>query len=320
MSRIAAMIVLMGFAVSVNAQSEAEAVEALKDGVAKSQSKDYLGAIESFKKCVSMYDELDLSNSDNRATAASQITKSQYNYAISLYKKKKYDESIDAFNVLKEYAATYEDPENAKKADKTIPRLYYLKGADLIKAEKYDEALVALNKAIELDSKYPMSYIRKAQVYKEKDDEANFKQAIDGALNAANAKNDTKTKGTAEKLASNFYLVAGADAVKTENWTDAEKYFNTLMEYKEADEDIYYQLAVIYNKQSKWDAAIDAANKALEKMGQVDTKDAKIHFEMGNSYYGKGDNAAACEAYGKANKGDYAEAAKYQMEHVVKCN
>ena len=77
---------------------------------------------------------------------------------------------------------------------------------------------------------------------------------------------------------------------------------------------------VIYNKQSKWDASIEAANKALEIMGEVDTKDAKVHFEMGNSYYGKGDNTAACEAYGKANKGDYAEAAKYQMEHVVKCN
>ena len=49
------------------------------------------------------------------------------------------------------------------------------------------------------------------------------------------------------------------------------------------------------------------------------TKDAKIYYELGNSYLGKGDNTAACDAYTKANKGDYAEAAKYQMEHVVKC-
>ena len=49
------------------------------------------------------------------------------------------------------------------------------------------------------------------------------------------------------------------------------------------------------------------------------TKDAKIYYELGNTYAGKGDNAAACDAYTKANKGDYAEAAKYQMEHVIKC-
>ena len=320
LSRITAMIFLMGFAVTLSAQTETEAVDALKDGVAKSQAKDYLGAIESFKKCVSIYDELDLTASENRSTAASQIPNMQYKQAIALYKEKKYDESIAAFEVLKEYSATYNDPANAKKADKTIPKLYYAKGASLIGSKNYDAALEALDKSIELDPKYPMSYVRKAQVYKEKDDEANFKQAIDGALNAATAKNDTKTEGTAKQLAGNFYLVAGADAVKSENWSSAEKYFNTLMEYKDADEDIYFQLAVIYNKQSKWDAAIEAANKALELMGEVDTKDAKIHFELGNSYYGKGDNAAACEAYGNANKGDYAEAAKYQMEHVVKCN
>ncbi len=320
MSRLTAMIVLLGFAVTLNAQSEAEAVEALKDGVAKSQAKDYLGAIESFKNCVNMYDELDLSNSENRATAASQIPNMQYKHAMSLYKEKKYDECIAAFNKVVEYSDTYEDAKMKKKAERTIPKIYYAKGAGLLKSKDYAGAVVALDKSIELDPKYPMSYVRKAQVYKEQDDEANFKQAIDGALNAAAAKNDTKSEGTAKKLASNYYLVAGANAIKTQKWTDAEKYFNTLMEYKEADEDVYYQLAVIYNKQSKWDASIEASNKALEIMGEVDTKDAKVHFEMGNSYYGKGDNTAACEAYGKANKGDYAEAAKYQMEHVVKCN
>jgi len=319
LSRLTAMIITMGFAVTMNAQTEAEAVEALKDGVSKSQSKDYLGAIESFKECVNIYDELDLSNSGNRATAASQIPNTQYKYALSLYKKKDYDGSIAAFEKVVEYSDTYEDPKMKSKAERTIPRLYYAKGAGLIKSEDYTGALAALDKSIELDPDYPMSYIRKAQVYKAQDDEASFKQAIDGALKAADAKNDRKSEGTAKKLASNYYLVAGANAVKAQEWVNAEKSFNTLMEYKDADEDIYYQLAVVYNKQSKWDAAIEAANKALELMGDVETKDAKIHFEMGNSYYGKGDNAAACEAYGKANKGDYAEAAKYQIEHVVKC-
>lgn len=319
LSRITAMIIALGFAVTLNAQTETEAVDALKDGVAKSQAKDYLGAIESFKKCVSIYDELDLSASENRATAASQIPSMQYKHALSLYKKKDYDGSIDAFNTLVEYAETYDDAKMKKKAEGIIPRLYYAKGAGLIKSEDYSGAIAALDKAIELDPNYPMSYIRKAQVYKEQDDEANFKQSIDGALTAAETKNDTKSEGTAKKLASNYYLVAGANAVKAENWEDGEKYFKTLVEYKEADEDIYYQLAVIYNKQSKWDDAINAANKALELMGEVETKDAKIYFEMANSYYGKGDNAAACDAYSKANKGDYAEAAKYQMEHVLKC-
>ena len=52
MSKVAAMIFIMGFAVSVNAQTASEAVDAIKDGVAKSQAKDYAGAIESFKNCI----------------------------------------------------------------------------------------------------------------------------------------------------------------------------------------------------------------------------------------------------------------------------
>ncbi len=320
MSRVAAMIMIMGFAVSVNAQTATEAVDALKDGVAKSQTKDYLGAIESFKQCISIYDQLGETENENRATASAQIPNMQYKQAIGLYKEKKYDESIAAFETLKEYSETYNDPKNLKRAKSTIPKLYYAKGADLYKAKDYTGAIEALDKSLELDPKYPMSYVRKAQVYKDQNDEANFKTSVDGAITAAVAKKDTKTEATAKRLAGSFYLKAGANAVKSEKYADAEKHFNTLMEYKEVDTDIYYQLAVIYNKQSKWEKAIEAGNKSLELFKDAGTtKDAKIYYELGNSYYGKGDNTAACDAYSKANKGDYAEGAKYQMEHVVKC-
>ena len=320
MSKVAAMIILMGFAVSVNGQSAAEAVEALKDGVAKSQEKNYLGAIESFKKCIEIYVEIEESENENAVTASTQIPNMQYKYAIGLYKEKKYDESIAAFETLIEYSNTYEDPKNLKKAEKTIPKLYYAKGASLLKTKDYAGAIEALDKSIELDPKYPMSYVRKAQVYKNQDDEVNFKTSVDFAISAAQAKGDTKTEGTAKKLAGSYYLKAGATAVKSEKYAEAEKHFNTLMEYKDADSDIYYQLAVIYNKQSKWDSAIEAGNKAVELFKDAGTtKDAKIYYELGNSYHGKGDKAAACDAYTKANKGDYAEAATYQMKHIVKC-
>lgn len=320
MSKVAAMIMILGFAVNVNGQSAAEAVEALKDGVAKSQEKNYLGAIESFKKCIEIYDEIEDTENDNRTTAVEQIPNMQYKHAMALYKQKKYDESIAAFETLKEYAKTYEDAEKLTTAEKTIPKLYYAKGANLIKKKDYEGAIVALDKAIELDAKYPMSYVRKAQVYKEQDDEANFKASVDAAISTANAKGDKKSEGTAKKLASGFYLNAGISAVKSEKYAEAEKQFNTLLEYKDGDSDIYYQLAVIYNKQSKWDAAIEAGNKSIELFKDAGTtKDAKIYFELGNSYLGKGDNSAACDAYTKANKGDYAAAAEYQIKHVVKC-
>ena len=80
-------------------------------------------------------------------------------------------------------------------------------------------------------------------------------------------------------------------------------------------------LALVYNGQSKWDNAIESCNKALTFFkGEETTKDAKIYYELGNAYKGKGDTNAACEAYKKAAKGDYAEHANYEIEHTLKCN
>lgn len=318
MTKIAAVVLIMGFAASANAQTESDAVAALKDGVAKYQAKDYVAAIKSFEKCVSIYDDLGLSASENRGTAASQITKTQYKYAISLYKQKKYDESIAEFQKLKELSKTYNDPGHAKKADLVIPQLYYFKGTALLHSKDYDGALKALNKSIELNPNYPNAHLRKAQLFDEQGDEANFKLAIDGALKASKAKNDSKSEEAAKQMAGNFYLRAGAEAVTANKWEDAEKYFKALLNYKEADADIYYQFSVIYNNESRWDEAIKAGNKALELMGDVE-QNAKVYYELGNAYYGKNDNDAACDAYSKAKKGDYAASANYQMEHVIKC-
>lgn len=317
MSKIAAMMIIMGFAVGVNAQqTESDAVAALKDGVAKYQAKDYLAAIKSFEECVNIYDALDLSNSENRGTAASQITKAQYKYALSFYKQKKFDESIAQFQKLEELSKTYNDPDNEKKANLIIPQLYYFKGKQLAEEKNISGAIESYNKAIELKNNYFDPYFRLAEIYSDQKNDDLFEKNIEKAIETA-SKPDYKT--AANKLAANYYLKSGADAVKTDKWGDAEKYFKESLNYQEADADIYYQFAIIYNKQSKWDEAIKAGNKALELMGASDTADAKIYYELGNAYYGKGDNEAACDAYSKANKGDFEEAATYQMKNVVKC-
>ena len=320
MRKLTAMIILLGFAVITNAQTATEAVDALKDGVAKSQAKDYVGAIASFKNCIEIYKTIEDPDNENAVTAASQIPNMQYKHAYSFYKTKNYDQAIVEFNKLEEYSKEYNDAKNEKKAKGIIPKLYYAKGADLLDKADYTGAITALDKSIEMDPKYPMAYVRKAQVYKEQNDAANFKTSIDQAITTSTAKKDETTEENAKKLASVYFLNSGAEAVNAEKYEEAEKHFTTLMDYQDADSDIYYQLAVIYNKQSKWDNGIEACNKAIEIFENPGTtKDAKIYFELGNAYAGKGDNAAACDAYSKANKGDYAEAAAYQMKHVVKC-
>lgn len=320
LSTITAMIIFLGFAVNANAQTPADAVDALKEGVSKSQDKDYLGAIESFKKCISIYDELGETENENRATAIKQILVTQYKYALGLYKAKDYDGSIDAFEKLAEYSKTYNDPSYLKKAEGIIPQLYRIKGSNLLKEEEYEDAIIAFNQSLEYNPNDTKAYMYKVMALRETDNIQALKETANKGIEVAIAKNKTEEENDIKSLAGNYFIKKGAEAYKGENYEDAAEYFMQSIEYKEGDSDLYYQLSAVYNKLEQWDKAIAMANKSLELFnGEGTTRDAKIYYELGNAYLGQGENDAACDAYSKAAKGDYQEAAEYQMKHVLKC-
>lgn len=320
MSTITAMIIFLGFAVNVNAQTPADAVAALKEGVSKSQAKDYLGAVESFKKSVSIYEELGEFDNENRVTAIKQIPVTQYKHALSLYRAKDYDGSIDAFEQLAEYSKEYNDESHLKKAQGIIPQLYRIKGANLLKEEKYNKAITALDQTLEYNPNDTKAYLYKVMALRETDNIQALKETANKGIEVAIAKNKTDEENDIKSLAGNFFIKNGAEAYQAENYADAADYFTQSMEYKEADSDLYYQLSAVYNKLEQWDKAIEMANKSLELFnGEGTTRDAKIYYELGNAYLGQADNDAACDAYSKAAKGDYQDAAEYQMKHVLKC-
>jgi tetratricopeptide (TPR) repeat protein len=321
MRTVTAMILLLGFAVHLNAQTSSEAVEALKEGVSKSQAKDYLGAVESFKKCISIYDELGEFDNENRTTAVKQIPVMQYKHALSLYKQKDYDGSIEAFEKLAEYSKTYDNESYLKKAEGIIPQLYRIKGTNLLKEEKYDEAMASFNHSLEYNPNDAKVYVYKTMALRELDNAEALKETANKGIEVAIATNKTEEENDIKSLAGNYFLKKGAEAYQSEDYAAAADYFNQSLDYKEADSDLYYQLSAVYNKLEQWDKAIEMANQSLALFNEEGTtRDAKIYYELGNAYLGKGDQAAACDAYSKAAKGDYQETAEYQMKHILKCN
>jgi tetratricopeptide (TPR) repeat protein len=309
----------VGSAMSLKAQTVNDALEAFNKGIELSQADNFDQAIASYKTAIEIFDQVEPEN-ENKLKAQEQILIVLYKKASTQLKDKKYDDCLVSFQSLIEFSTNYNNEKYLKRANGAIPKVYYAKGKELFDAKKYDEALVLLNKSIELDPNYATAYIRKAQIYDEKNKSVEFKETIDKAIDMAVLTQDTKSEEIAKQLGANFFLRSGADAVKVKKYDDAVNYFTAVFNYKEGDTDIYFQLAAIYNKQSKWDDAITAANKSLELFKeQGTTKDARIYFELGNAYVGKQDNQSACDAYKKANKGDYAAQAKYQIETVLKC-
>jgi len=313
------IILIIGLTATLNAQTVNDALAAFNKGIELSQTDNFDEAITSFTSAIELFNQTEPEN-ETKAKAQEQIVVVQYKKASGILKEKKYDDCIAAFNKLVEYSTSFNNEKYLKRANSAIPKIYYAKGKDQYEAKQYDEALVSLNKSIELDPNYAMAYIRKAQIFDDKNDAVTFKEIIDLALTISIQSNDLKSEETAKQIAGNFFMRSGAEALKAEKFSNAAAYFNSALEYKEGDTDIYYQLAAIYNKLSKWDEAIVAANKSIELFKeQGTTKDARIYFELGNAYVGKGDNTSACDAYKKANKGDYAASSKYQIEQVLKC-
>jgi tetratricopeptide (TPR) repeat protein len=313
------LLFVAGAAFSLNAQTVNDALAAFNKGIELSQVDNFDEAIASFKTAIEIFDQVEPAN-ENKPKAQEQILVVLYKKASTQLKEKKYDDCLVSFQSIVDYSTNYNNDKYLKRANGAIPKVYYAQGKELFDAKKYDEALVLLNKSIDLDPNYATAYIRKAQIYDERNKQVEFKETIDKAIDVAVQSKETKTEEIGKQLAANFFLRSGADAVKSKKFEDAANSFNTVLNYKEGDTDIYFQLAVVYNKQSKWDDAITAANKSLELFKEPGTtKDARIYFELGNAYVGKQDNQSACDAYKKANKGDYAAQAKYQIETVLKC-
>jgi tetratricopeptide (TPR) repeat protein len=81
----------------------------------------------------------------------------------------------------------------------------------------------------------------------------------------------------------------------------------------------HFLLATIYNEQSRYQDAVNSAQRAIDLFNGTKDETAKIYFELGKAYEGLGDITRACAAYNDAAYGNYEASAKYQMEHVLKC-
>jgi tetratricopeptide (TPR) repeat protein len=133
----------------------------------------------------------------------------------------------------------------------------------------------------------------------------------------AGAGDDEKIISNAKNAVTSAYQKAGALQLQAGKFAAAVENLLIAGEYDNAEPRIPYYLAISYNGLAKWDEAITAANKALE----LQTEDkSDIYFELAKAQENKGDKASACANYKNVTGGNNVEAAKYQIEQVLKCN
>jgi len=324
------LVLIVGlFTTSIFAQGSYEdAVNLYNAAEQEAKASDFNKAIESYMQAAKIGEALGTpQGTDIKTRSEQQIPKVQINKAGSLFnafraskKIPDLDLAILEFENTVKIANQYGDQRVTQTAQGYVPQLYYQKATMLFKREMFKEADTALNNAIQANSNYAQPYYTKGLVAKKLSDDINeVIRWFDQAIAVADKTNKGQIARQAKNAAHDELLFRGSKLIETKDYNDAIELLKLATEYDAESSDVYYRLAEAYNKQSKYDLAIQNAKTALkyEKGGKTDK--AKVYFEMGFAYQMKGSKADACSAYTNAAFGSFSAPAKHSMEYELKC-
>ena len=306
----------------ISAQTLDEATTLYNEGGTAVQEGNIELAIQKFNDCISicktLYEEEEDMDAESLMTSIQEkLPKLYFQLSVNKLKEKDISTGLEYAIKAKELSEEYGDSETLNKSVELLGKVYYSIGLSKYKAQELDEALVQLDKAIAEDNNLKAHNL-KLVILKDKAEDVLLIEASKAAVAAAEAANDFEYKDKFIQFVATYFYNAGVLAKQSSDYDTAIKKLLTSLDFNAENSDAYYLLAAIYNSRSDWDNAINAANEGLKYV--INGSQAKFYYELGNAYYGKGDNDAACEAYSNAAVGEYTENAKYQMEQVVKCN
>lgn len=313
-----AAILNTSLAMGAQAQTRNDAALAFNAAL-QMASTDIPGAIKAMTDVISLCDKVGADANDLKVNAQKAIPGWQYQIANNYLKDKKIDEAQVALEKCIELATIYNDEETKDKASKQLSKVYVANGNSLLKAEKTDEALVLFDKAIGSQPTYAKAHFSRGQAYKKKADFEKMKEAMDFAISYGKETGDTTSVINAKNVMRDNLVSRASKAVQKGTNDQALNLANSSLTYNDQNKDAYFILAVAYNKTSKWDNAIEAANKGLALEANSKEKKARFYFELGNAQKGKGDISAACSSFKNAAFGVNAAAATYQVTNVLKC-
>lgn len=291
-----------------------QAGEAFNEGIAAQQSEDYPTAIVAYEKALSISNQLGDDGVDLAMKSEKQLSYCYFSNGKNFYQEKKFDEAIQNFTKSVEYSKKAGDDKTEDAAKTYIAGIKTAYGNSALKKDEFDKALGYYDEALKAKPDYMKAEYGKGLVYKKTDDLANMKISLDKVIAAGEA--GDKDVDNARNAAYLAFRNAGAIALQSGSYDEAVINLNTSIEYDNTDPRAYYYLAVAYNGMSQWDNAVSAASKGLE-LNPEDKSDT--YFELGKAYEGMGDAASACGAYKNVTTGANVNAAKYQVEQVLKC-
>ena len=317
-NKINALAVLFTFiCVGLFAQEKNDAINAFNQGVALMKT-DVGSAIEPFENCIKICEQIGDSANDVKEKAMLVLPDLYFQVAYNLYATdKKYNESIQAAKIALGVAEKYDSQKTTEKTQKLMIQVYQTMGSKYYAANDQENAINCFDSILMINPDYVNAIYNKALTYKKFNNTDKFEETIDTFIVKAKTDEDTTLVPKANKLALDYFRILGTKANTANKLSDAVQLLTTSFKYGQ-DEDVYYQLANIYNKQKKFAEAAEDAQKGLDmEKGSAEAK-AKFYYELGVAQSGKGETDNACESFKNSLYGPFLAASKAQRTNL-KC-
>lgn len=316
MTGIFALCVIVS--VSAFAQEKNDAINLFNQGVEQMKANDPK-AVVTFEQCVTICEQIGDSAADIKAKAVSVIPGLYYKSAFNtLTVEKKIPEAIVAIKKTTAVAEKYNDAAVKDNAEKLLVQAYTNMASGYIAAKENAKAIEAYDSVLMINPNHLPSMYNKALMYRGLDNSAKFMETIDVYIAKLKETGDTAKIGQASKVARDYFRIAGGKSNQANKLAEAITSLNTALKYG-ADNNIYYQLASVYNKQKKFTLAAENAQKGLDLEPQTTPEArAKYYYELGTAQAGLGKTGDACASLKNAMYGPFLNAAKAQRTNM-KC-
>lgn len=316
--RITGLAFVLAFVYAgISAQTFNDAAMQYNKGVANFKS-NVDSAIIYFENCLKICDQVGDTTFEISTKVVKVLPDLYYQKAYSLLTEKKAEESVTAAKVAMEVSNKYRADATIEKLQKLMVQAYSSMGTKYFAANENEKALASFDSVLAINPDHSKSIYNKALVYKKMNDNVKFGETIDLYESKLDQSTDTADLRKANKLAADYFRVAGSKANKANSPDEAIDLTNKSLKYL-PDADAYYQLANIYNKLKKFPEAAENAQKGLDMVVSATPEEkAKYYYELGVAQLGKGEKENACGSFKNAEFGQFVTAAKGQRTNM-KC-
>jgi tetratricopeptide (TPR) repeat protein len=310
----------------ISAQTLTDVINEFNAGVESLNGQSYETALTQFNNALALSDVVGEEASDMKSQAQEQIVGTHYRQAMTLMKRKQYDQAIPSLENTVSLSAEYEKkPEFAENAMKYLPPLYLREGNVLLKQGNLDESMETFDKVLSMVPTMYKAHQGKGLVYKEMGEIDSMLEEFSIAKEKAIEKDDQEVIDDINAAINDHFRGLIEEELMMMDTEDPDYTFlldicDQALAANPENSYACWQAASAKNKLVEYDEAIAYVEQALEHETDPVLLSA-LYYELGLAYQGNVQYAEACAAYEKVTEEPFlAKAEKKLMTPQMGCN